>query len=361
MNGDEFIPTLTHATERDIDLILVEEFQASADFVVWMLAQVGITGPIAKWDVKHSKRRTRSRREIDIFTEIDLADGTRAAVLIENKLDATEQPDQAESYQEELRLLSEGYDFQAMIIVCPSAYISAHSEFISKFDASITYEGIEQYFREAEREAGTEAVLRFRFRAELMDQAVNKHRRGYTPIPDEIVGDFNAQYVYLLAEIAPEIKPGNSMLKPANPRESTSMIFDQNASLAELPEEIRPRRFAHELGRGSDRRANYVAATFAGWGKAFPELREQLEADTKSLGAKFSAKPATKVRPNPGLVVSIPSEPVDNQSSFEAQRTKLESGIRRAQDLRRWLLENQETLHAWKQRIEEISNVRGAT
>ncbi len=70
MSEDDFIPTLTHATERDIDLLLVEELYSSAAFVAWMAAQAGITGEISGWDVKHSKRRTRSRREIDIFVEL---------------------------------------------------------------------------------------------------------------------------------------------------------------------------------------------------------------------------------------------------------------------------------------------------
>lgn len=348
MADDEYIPTLTHATERDIDLVLVEELHASADFLIWMAARAGITGSVALWDVKHSKRRTRSRREIDIFIEIDHADKTRAAILIENKLDATEQPDQAESYREELQILSDGYAHAAMIIVCPDAYIAQHPDFVGKFDVAVTYEEIRDFFRELEQEAGTGTVLRYGFRAEILDQAVQKHRRGYTPIPDKVVGDFNAQYVALLAQIAPEIHPGNSMLKPANPRESTSMIFDQNASLAELPAEIRPRRFAHELGRGSERRANYVAVTFAGWGRVLPAIRERLEADTEALGAAFSAKPPTKVRPNPGLVMSVPCDPVDNQGSFQEQQDALVTGMHLARELRRWLISNQTILADWK-------------
>ena len=64
-----YIPTLSHATERDIDLLLVEELFANFEFVTWVAAQAGFEGAIASWDVKHSKRRTRSRREIDIFVE----------------------------------------------------------------------------------------------------------------------------------------------------------------------------------------------------------------------------------------------------------------------------------------------------
>jgi hypothetical protein len=350
--NDEYIPTLTHATERDIDLLLVEELFASFDFVTWMATQAGVTTPISTWDVKHSKRRTRSRREIDIFVEIEIVNGDSVAILIENKLDTTEQPDQAESYREELNVLAERYGRQAMIIVCPMEYAGRYPDFSGKFDAVVSYEMLSEYFRESTGEAGADTVLRLGFRADVIDQAIHKHRRGYTPIPDKVVGDFNALYVALLAEVAPEIRPGSSMLKPANPRESTSMIFDQDASLSRLPRDIRPRRFAHELGRGSERRANYVAVTFAGWGAFLPAIRARLEADAVQLGAQFSAKPPTKTRPNPGLVMSLPTDPVDNQGSFEEQRDSLVAGIRRAQELRRWLLGEQDLLHRWAELIE---------
>jgi len=353
MSTDTFIPTFTHATERDIDLLLVEELFSSRDFLFWVAAQTDVTKSIKTWDVKHSKRRTRSRREIDIFIEIDHVDGSRTALLIENKIDAGEQPDQAESYRQELDVLASDYNRVAMLIVCPEDYRDQQHQFTSKFDVIITYQAIRNWFLVVEAEAGDEAVLRYRLRAELFDQAIHKHRRGYTPIPDTGVGDFNAKYVALLADVAPEIVPGNSMLKPANPRESTSMIFDQNRSLTELPSHIRPRRFAHELGRGSNRRANYVAVTFSGWGAAFPLIRDKLAADAAMIGGSFSAKPPTKLRPNPGLVMSIPTEPVDNQGSFFDQQGLLANGIDKAVLLRTWLIANQEVLEGWKALFDE--------
>lgn len=35
--------TLTHATERDVDLLLVEELRRSAAFVRWLVGQVAMT------------------------------------------------------------------------------------------------------------------------------------------------------------------------------------------------------------------------------------------------------------------------------------------------------------------------------
>jgi hypothetical protein len=357
MTSDEFIPTLSHATERDIDLLLVEELFSSLDFTCWIAGLVGIMFPIVRWDVKHSKRRTRSRREIDIFVEMQHADGARSAILIENKLDASEQPDQAESYREELDALASDYHMAAMIIVCPEAYAAKHPEFTGKFDATVSYESLCGYFREMEAIVGSDLILRHRFRGDILEQAIYKYRRGYTAIPDATVGDFNARYVTLLSELAPEILPGPSMLKPANPRESTSMIFNEKASFPALTRDIRPRRFAHELGRGSNRRANYVAVTFGGWGFALDAIRDRLEHDGLEIGAEFTADKPTKVRPNPGLKLAIATEPVDNQGSFEDQIEAIEDGIAVAREMRRWLSDNQGTLLEWRQLIDDARTI----
>lgn len=346
--SDEFIPTLTHATERDIDLLLVEELFASPAFVEWIASRAGVTTKIETSTVFHSKRRTRSRREIDIFVDLQLQDARPCALLIENKLDAGEQPDQAESYRDELSRIANDYPVAAMLIICAEAYSHEHPIFTAKFDAIVTYEDLANYFDHAAVTCTGEGAARAHFRRDILNQAIRKHRRGYTPIPNQVVGDFNSRYIALLAEIAPSIRPGKSMLKPANPDESTSMIFDSGASLSQIPPDVRPTRFAHELGRGQNHRANYVAVTFGGWGASMPVLKDVIERELAELGASVSAKPPTKVRPNPGLTIACATPPVDNQQDFAAQQTKLIEGIEQALNLRNWLITNVSTLREWK-------------
>jgi hypothetical protein len=105
------IPTLTHATERDVDLLLVEELKCSADFVRWFVHRVvtisGTPINVAASNVTHSKRRTYNRREIDICLDIKSSTGHPTYFLIENKLDTGEQFEQAESYRAEAKLFVE--------------------------------------------------------------------------------------------------------------------------------------------------------------------------------------------------------------------------------------------------------------
>jgi len=348
---EEFIPTLTHATERDIDLLLVEELFASPHFVAWMLDRAGLPTQISRSTVLHSKRRIRSRREIDIFIEATTESGEAVALLVENKLDATEQPDQAESYREELDALAERFARRAVLIVCPSAYAAQHPDFTGKFDAIVTYETLCEYFGQRTAHPPPEGA-RMQFRADLLQQAITKARRGYTPVPNAVIGIFNEKYVALLARLAPEIVPGPTMLKPANPDESVSMIFDVKRTFGFLSDAVRPSRFAHELGKGSTSRANYVAVVFAKWGPALARVRDALERDVAELGVTFSAKPATKTRPTPGLVMAWPTEAVDNQGSFEDQRAVIARGIERAREVRDWLGKNRDTLLRWQRMIE---------
>lgn len=359
-SDSETIPTLTHATERDVDLLLVEELIGSQEFLSWVASKAGWSEAPVSWKVLHSKRRTRNRREIDIFVEISTADSRKPSVfLIENKLSEDEQPDQAESYREELARIGDDCSFAAMLLVCPNSYASVHHAFAEKFDAVVSYETVADFLRQRSRSVDTELGRRLAFRAELLGQAIHKFRRGYTPVPNAIIGTFNQNYVALLSRIAPEIRPGKSMLGDARPDESVSMIFDHALSLAFLAKDIRPRRFSHELGRNQDHRANYVAVTFAGWGPAFKQIEKRLLAETAGTGFLFATKPATAKRPNPGLVMSLATKPADNQAAFETQLPMLTEGIRTAQQLRAWLEENQSILRGWRDAVRSTASLQG--
>lgn len=359
---EDFILTLTHATERDVDLIVVEELQSAAPFVQWMVGKVGWAGAPNAWRVLHSKRRIRNRREIDIHVELDAgAWGQRSVLLIENKITESEQPEQGESYRAEaMALMSDGIR-AATILTCPEAYARANSGFGRKFDAVVTFEEMSSFLRIRATSVDAETARRLLFRADLLDQASGKLRRGWQAVPNQVIGSFNAQYVELLVRIALTIKPGASMLKDAPPDESVSMIYDHNASLDFLPQAIRPRRFAHEFGRNSETRANYVAVTFPGWGAVWPEIQQMIEGDTRDSGFLFGAATPTPKRPRPGLVMALATPPIDNQASFESQSEKLRQGIEAAMRLREWLKANRSVIESWGREVEKILQKQGGT
>lgn len=357
----ENIPTLTHAIERDVDLLLVEELKVSEQFVTWIVNELSsatnVNIPFDTWDVKHSRRRIYHRREIDIYVELHYQNQC-THVLIENKLDTMEQPNQAESYLEECStLVQEGHSNMAFcMLVCPDSYHNSHKMFADKFHAFISYEDISKHFKQRAGEVGGELQRRLSHRFELMNQAIHKNRRGYKRIPLIEVGSFDEQYVSLCHNLAPMLIPGKKMLSPASPHGSNSMIFDQKEMFDGKNVSITPRRFVHELGKGThdEPRTHYAALTIAGWGNYLNELQDEFENDLQGSPYSLKAKKPTRNRQTQGLVLFAPTPPVFHLEGFNEQRDAIEQGILITDELRNWFLINQLIFQKWSKQIQEL-------
>lgn len=335
---DEAILTLTHATERDIDLLLVEEFVCGSDLLRKVLSEaVGVDLASVGYHshrVIHSVRRIHNRREIDICVEVETGDAAPAMLLIENKLDTSEQIDQSKSYREEAEFLVSTGRASAVwtMLVSPAEYARTNPRFASEFDGYVAYESIRDLLASRARKESGELAARLRHRAALLDQAVEKHRRGYTPVPLPVITDFNERYVALLREKYPNLIPGPAMLKPASPGESVTMIFGPETLPAWpfLPQ----MRLVHQL-----REAN-ANLCFYGWGDQFTDLAEPLA--HLAAGQGFKLQPTINRRKNgkSGLMLIAAADVVDNQRPFEPQVAAILDGMAKAETLRQWLLAN---------------------
>ncbi|MCB1356100.1 MAG: PD-(D/E)XK nuclease family protein [Maritimibacter sp.] len=332
------VPTLTHATERDIDLLLVEELACSPDFVAWLLARAAGTRPIVQSsEVLHSTRRMFNRREIDIRLRASTDRGD-VLLLIENKLDADEQPDQARSYREEAETLAEDGLVVLTLLVSPDGYAASHPEFSGAFDHLVTYEEVETYFESAARELPALLASRMTYRAGLMRQAIDRGRRGYVQVIHPGKRAFSERYVALLQEMAPELVPGPSMLRESA-AESVTMIFAPE-TLPKWP--FLPRmRIVHQL---RDANANL---NFYGWGDAWDQLSETIGAALEN--SDFHALPTMNRRRNGGSSLKIVAETpkVDQFGDFDAQVDAIQQGIRATATLRHWMLEHQHDIREW--------------
>lgn len=338
------IHTLTHATERDVDLLLVEELKCSTDFVRWFTNKVvGVTATtinITTSEVTHSKRRTYNRREIDICLSLKAPAGLPTIFLIENKLDTSEQFEQAESYRAEALLFVKNKEARAAftVLICPSAYAQQHAEFTLKFDVNITYEAVSSYLAERARLPG-ELAARLKHRHEILEQAITKSRRGYEPVPLPVIEQFNAKYVALAKKECPALKAGPSMLKEGRPGESKTMIFAPET----LPRwEFLPQmRIVHQLREGN---AN---VNFYGWGDHFTALAGIMAQDL--AGTPYRLVPTVNKRANgkSGLMVVIETPSIDNLSGFDAQRDLILVGMKATDGLRTWIWSHREAIRRW--------------
>ena len=87
---------IAYISEREIDLLLLEELHVSAEFRSWFVSQVFGTSVqcakfLAAWhSVDHS-----SLGESDLVLKFEDVSEKMTAILVEDKIDAPPQPDQA--------------------------------------------------------------------------------------------------------------------------------------------------------------------------------------------------------------------------------------------------------------------------
>jgi hypothetical protein len=119
---EDFGRYLLTVEERDIDLLLMEEFHVSPAFVSWFAVQVRV-GDATFAGAWHSVSDTDG--ETDLLLRV-VSGGTRTAILIENKVAAPEQSRQDERYHiRGARSRDAGlFDVYITCMCAPSAYLA---------------------------------------------------------------------------------------------------------------------------------------------------------------------------------------------------------------------------------------------
>ena len=193
---------LETVSERDIDLLLLEELTVSENFARWFVKQASFSGSVLQRveSVRHSVSDASGESDLEIVF-LD-SHGRRLGLLVENKISAPGQPDQADRYrQRALRGVDAGSWEQAQIcIVAPKAYLEASSG-AQGYDAKASYEDIKSWFEE-ESGYGPRAV----YRASVIEAALQQARRGYTLVKDEAVTAFWKKYWVDAADLFPELE-----------------------------------------------------------------------------------------------------------------------------------------------------------
>src|SRR5688572_22073219 len=91
--------SIAGVSERDIDLLLLEEFHSSPTFQAWFVAQILGGGAVTGELVSARRSVTQSTGESDVEVAFKCDDGREVRFLIENKLNVGFQPLQAERYR----------------------------------------------------------------------------------------------------------------------------------------------------------------------------------------------------------------------------------------------------------------------
>ena len=196
-------------SERDIDLLILEELNVSYEFASWFYQK--ITGNSQAPELVQACHSVKDRDlgESDLIALYK----NNSAILIENKIDAVAQPEQALRYK--LRG-SKGIEENhwccfTTCMIAPKLYLDKEKD-ARVYQATLSYEAISEWFL-----SRPSSDTRSQYRSYIVDEAIEQNRRGYTIQPDDKVTLFWSKYwKYSIQEHQflnmkkPGLKPGKA-------------------------------------------------------------------------------------------------------------------------------------------------------
>lgn len=188
--------------ESDVDSLVVEEAFSSKEFQNWILKKLSLQGT-AEFVGAWKNVRILPRNECDIVIEF-LINNKKIAILIEDKINAPEQPQQAERYHKtgkaliETKKETERIDQYVTCLLSPEVYYKEDAP-MGKYEKRISYEDMLEWF---ENQTDTE---RMQFKKMVLENGIEKARTAYVQTPDEETDNFYKYYQKLVREITPEL------------------------------------------------------------------------------------------------------------------------------------------------------------
>ncbi len=157
--------------ERDIDLLIIEEFISNPEFASIFLETVGIYDTYTIEEAIHSKVDAEYG-ESDIVFVLNV-NGKRFALHIEDKIDAIAMENQSGRYHnraEKDKMAGEYEDYK-ILIVAPEKYLEANNE-AHKYDYHVKYEQLRDYFVKKDD-------IRSKYKLALIERSITEQKNGY--------------------------------------------------------------------------------------------------------------------------------------------------------------------------------------
>lgn len=193
--------------ERDVDLLMLEEFVATRPFFEWFAEKIGVS--LSSELLRVARSVTTSIGESDL--ELTVQDNQQTVrVLIENKVDAIFQPRQAERYCERAAgYLRDGACSSTLtVLVAPGDYFPDEEDTCG-FDRRVTYEDMLAWFEDPSRDDP-----RIRYKRAILESAIARGGTGWQLVPNEEVTDFWKRYWQIANADAPELRMPRPDIKP---------------------------------------------------------------------------------------------------------------------------------------------------
>lgn len=302
--------------ERDLDLLLMEELVASPEFRSWFARIAGLGELDHRMPSEVFRSVTHSSGESDLELYVTLGDGRRAGILIENKIDAGLQRRQSQRYRDRAaaRIAEKRCSIGRTVIVAPMQYFGA-SEDVLGFDATTTYEAIDEWFTRSDTMGE-----RTTYKRSLLAAAIEKSTLGYQRVADQAMTEL-WNYIWTIATAeAPQLNMSEPIGRPAK----SSFVF------------FKPDQFPHSFGLVYKFRHGNVDFVLPGWGNRLSELR-------KNIGPLLPKKTKLEAT-SKAAVIRARVAPLEVAESPESQRSAVVEGLHMAVELLEWYRTNQPIL-----------------
>lgn len=192
--------------ERDIDVLLAEEFAVLPQFGDWFLQQTQKFKDVQAQVTDIYISMSDNLGESDLVVKFQRSDGTSFALFIEDKIDARFQPNQLERYRQRAQLGVERRQYTEFeVVLCaPNIYRNAHLDDVEAFDSVVSYEAIGGFLRSHDPHD-----LRLAYRAGFIESSIPSSVSAWKRNDDEVTNRFwDAAYEIAHSEFLElEMKP----------------------------------------------------------------------------------------------------------------------------------------------------------
>tara|TARA_B110000027_G_scaffold91363_1_gene96638 strand:+ start:9 stop:932 length:924 start_codon:yes stop_codon:yes gene_type:complete len=288
--------------ERDIDLILLEEFNVDKGFCSWFIDKLKL--PLfEKTNIAWRSISDFGLGETDILFSY-ISKGEIIYVLIENKLDASFQENQYDRYFQRANKYVETKKCHKVfcVLIAPISYCENQED----FKTFLSYEEISDKLRDSKSDRNI-------FKSTLLNIAIEKLRRGYKPLNAPIVQEFWNLYWEYKEKTYPSLEMKKPGIVPAN--SDWPMLYDERLGKNIV--------FYHKLAQGN------IDVTFIGFSNSFETRIKEVIPDWTTF-KKFSKT----------FAIRISTDKVDRKSSFNNQIYKIDNGLKSIEKIRDWIIEN---------------------
>lgn len=282
------------ASERDLDLIQLEELHAANGYADWFADKIGLTGYAfisARHSVSAVVKGAHGETDLLVFFE---KNGSKVAVLIEDKISAAFTQRQAERYVERGEDLVQKGEADAFktVLVAPQHYMASVPK-TDPWQEKITVEEVASWF---EAQSGHH----FRWRFEALTAVIQKLTRNLSASSEDAARFSSAFSEYLATKHA-----SNLWHNPGKDKSGPTIRFPDSSENKMLWWKVRENKMTLQLMR------------------EYQGLAETLELP---IGIDLEHKPKCDY-----LVAPVP--PIEFSEPFEAQISIVEDALDKARRL----------------------------